>query len=78
MYSLLKQAGACLAMVATAHGRRHNENGGGDGEKPVGPVAWGIAPNCDYYDTADANDHTCDYFTSFWGISQADFIKWVS
>ncbi len=42
-----------------------------------GPVDPGIAPNCNFYDTAGPGRDTCAHFETYWSISHEKFIQWV-
>ena len=46
-------------------------------KRQAGPVDPSTDPDCSYYDTAYSASDDCTCFENYWGLSHADFVKWV-
>jgi hypothetical protein len=53
--------------------RRVQRQGSEDGRE--GPVEPDTAPDCTFFDTARSASDDCAHFSSWWGISEEDFIR---
>lgn len=43
-----------------------------------GPIEPDTDPDCTYYDTAYSEGDDCAAFETWWDLSHADFVAWVS